>query len=187
MAIYYYPYPLSTPASTNYSYTIGDYYINQNGAIFRCTEGTGLSAGKLLWPQPTGVKPPVARPSITATTIVNNNTAIRNNAFSAAVVKAIGGAAIVPTGGTSVTNPGITPVLNFTVSPSLPSGITLTPTKSVVTIVNADGTSNLFNSVELTLSGTPTVASSQTTYVVTFTDSNGQVGSTTFNLIVESG
>ena len=65
MAIFYYPYPLSTPASTNFSYAVGDYFINQNGAIFRAAAGTGLSAGKLVWPQPTGIKPPVARPNIT--------------------------------------------------------------------------------------------------------------------------
>lgn len=182
MAIFYYPSPLSTPASTDFNYVAGDYYINQNGAVFRCATGTGLSAGKLVWPQPTGIKPPVARPSITAVTLINNNSATRNTSFSALIVRATGGAAIIPTGGTSLSSPGSTPILNFTVSPALPNGVNLTATKSVVTLVNPDTTSNLFNQVELTLSGIPTVASAQTTYTVTFTDSANQTGATTFNL-----
>ena len=115
MAIYYSPNPTTTPAATNYAFSIGDFYINQNGAIFKATAGTGLSAGKMLYPKPTGIVPPTLRPSINVTTLINNNTATRNSAFSAFIMKAVGGSAIIPTGGTSLSSPGNTPIFNFTV------------------------------------------------------------------------
>jgi hypothetical protein len=186
--IYYYPNPVATPSATNFNYSDGDYYINQNGAIFKATPGTGLSAGKILYPKPTGIVPPVALPSITASTLINSNSGLTSQVFSAVIATAYGGTAIIPTGGTSNTSRGVSPCYTLSVTPALPAGLTLSTTnQGLITRTNPDTTQNLYNAANVRLSGTPTASIAQTTFTLTFTDQAGNTGSTTFTLTVDSG
>jgi Bacterial Ig-like domain (group 3)/IPT/TIG domain/Putative Ig domain len=68
---------------------------------------------------------------------------------------------------TPVTGSGGTTPLAYTVSPGLPSGLNMAAATGAIT-------------------GTPTVASSATTYTVTVTDANGQTATATFALTVNS-
>ena len=186
--IYYYPNPVATPAATNFNYSNGDYYINQNGAIFKATPGTGLSAGKILWPKPTGIVPPTVLPAITASTLINTNSGLTSQVFSAVVATAWGGTALIPTGGTSNAVRGISPCYTVTVSPALPAGLTITTTnQGLITRTNPDTTQNLYNAANVRVSGTPTASIPQTTFTITFTDQAGNSGSTTFSLQIDSG
>ena len=187
MTVYYYPNPTAQPLSTNFNYSVGDYYINQNGSIVKSAAGTGLSAGKLLWAKATGIVPTVLVPGITTTITAASLTINRNQSVNSIVMSARGGAAIIPTGGTSIAAPGTTPVFNITISPALPAGLSLATVKTSPTIVNPDGTSNIYNNVQVSLTGTPTTFQSATSYTISFTDAAGNVGSGNFSLTILSG
>jgi uncharacterized repeat protein (TIGR01451 family) len=68
---------------------------------------------------------------------------------------------------TPITGLGGTGPLTYSVSPSLPTGLSMTPGTGAIT-------------------GTPAVASAATTYTVTVTDANGQTATATFALTVNS-
>jgi len=185
MAIYFSPYPATTPSTKLSQYQLGDFYVTSAGAAFQLTKGALTNA----WTKYTAASPLVAGaggteviPAITASTLVPSTQVSTGQVVNFTPVGATGGAAVA----TSYTTSGTLVGLSTTVSPALPTGLTLTSTPSVVTVVGSDGISRYYNSVNVSVTGTPTVAVPVTTYVVSFTDASGLVSNASFSLTVSA-
>ena len=108
-------------------------------------------------------------------TVTDFNGATASNTFSLIVNPAVTATQVISaafvtqshavTPFTPVTGSGGTGSLAYSVSPSLPAGLSLSPTTGAVT-------------------GNPTVTSPATTYTVTVTDANGAIATNTFSLTV---
>ena len=188
MAIYYSPFPSAnpTPAGTNYNFVAGDYYVTSTGTPYKA----GVSGSRLAYTSYSGTPKPYGTgtgsaviPSLTPNSLATPITVAVNQIFTnQATISAYGGSAVQATGGTSLALPGITPVYNISWSPALPSWLTATYVKSVST-VSVSGVSNLYNQIEVQVSGTaPATAISRQTYIATFTDGSGLTVTASFTL-----
>jgi hypothetical protein len=110
-------------------------------------------------------------------TVTDTNGATASNSFTLTVNSAVTATQAIPTetltqnhattGFTPVTGGGGTGSLSYTVSPTLPTGLSISSSTGAI-------------------SGTPTATAVATTYTVTVTDINGATASNTFVLIVNS-
>jgi YVTN family beta-propeller protein len=113
---------------------------------------TAVYGGDTAYAGSTGSLTETIGNSPTATTVVATTTLTENHAA---------------TSFTPVTGSGGTGTLTYSVSPSLPTGLTMSSSTGAIT-------------------GTPTVASAATTYTVTITDADGLTATATFSLTVDS-
>ena len=184
MAIYYYPYPASLLSYKLPQLQIGDFYVTNQGKVSQFTK-----PGSLGWSSYTGT-PAVAGsgggaaviPPITASTLVPSTQVSTGQVVNFTPVGATGGSAVA----TSYTTTGTLIGLTTTVSPALPAGLSITSTPSVVSVVGSDGISRYYNSLSVSVIGTPTAAAPVTTYVVSFTDASGLVSNASFGLTVSA-
>lgn len=181
MAIYYSPYPSQQPSTALTQYVNGDWWINTS--LSYAYKYNTLATPKRWTRTTAGTLPPLsAIPAIVATTISATTVATQNQAVNFNAVEAYGGAAKL----TSYTSAGTFIGYDVVVSPSLPSGLSITKTFSEATVTNQSGTQQLFNKVVIGITGTPTVGSSAQTYTVTFTDASGLTSSASFSLEVST-
>ena len=180
MAIYYSnSWPAPVPGSPNTSlpqWVAGDWYVfNNNGYQFK-------TSPIKTWSKPiVAANPPTsAVPIVTSTTLVALTKASQNQPINFNAVTAYGGAAIASSYTTSGTFVGY----NISISPALPAGLSANYTYSVINIPDLTNRQWLYNSVNVAITGTPTVATIDTTYTVTFTDAIGQKSSTSFDLSI---
>ena len=189
MAIFFYPYPAAQPNSALTQFVAGDFYVSQNGAPVQLTYNAITK--KNAWTKYTssplvgGLSATInGGPSISATTLVNSTTVTGGQGVNFTPITAYGGSATA----TSFTTAGTVSTLLVTVSPALPSGLTLTTAATVKSITGADSVPRLYNSVDVTVSGTaPGSGVANTTYTVTFQDAGGQTATASFALTVQSG
>lgn len=190
MTIFYYPNPALSPNSklpqyvagpvpTSTTPITGDFYVSQAGAVTHLEAGTGLNAGKNVWNKYILSSPvvPATVPPIVVTTLVPTKDSVPGQAVNYTPVTAYGGAGVA----TSYTTTGTVIGLNVSISPALPAGLSLTSTFAVSKITGADSISRLYNSVNVSIVGTPTVNVSTASYTVTVTDSTGLTNSSAFN------
>jgi hypothetical protein len=189
MAIFYYPFPnLLTPSvRLTQQYQIGDYFVQTSGAAVVLTKGTLTNTWKSY---PATSSPAVAGaiagamviPPITASSPIPITTATSSQYITFTPVTAYGGAAIA----TSYISTGTFVGLSVSVTPSLPQGMTVSSSSTVATITGLDSISRYFNSVSVTVAGTPVSTLAETPYTVTITDASGQTAQTSFKFIVKS-
>ena len=188
MAILFYPFPASQPNSALPQYVLGDYYVSQNGAPVQLTYNAITK--KNAWTKYTasplvgGISASInGGPPVITSTLVNSTTITSGLSASFKPVTAYGGSATA----TSFSTTGTVTGLTISVSPALPTGLTATTALTVKSITGTDGVPRLYNSVDVTISGTTNAALANTTFVVTFTDAGSQTATASFNLTVESG
>jgi hypothetical protein len=185
MAIFYFPLPATNPNVRLSQYRIGDFYVKSNGVPVILNKGTLANSWinyTAASPQVAGSGPSVVIPPITASALVPITTATSNQYITFTPVTAFGGSAIA----TSYTSTGTVTVLSVSVTPSLPQGMTVSSSSTVATITGSDAIARYFNSVSVTVAGTPTSTLSETPYTVTFTDASGLTAQTSFKLGVKS-
>ena len=196
MTIFYYPNPalspnsklpqyVAGPAPTTTGAIAGDYYVSQAGAVTHLEPGTGLNAGKFIWNKYTLASPvvPSTVPPIVVTTLIPSKDAVPGQAVNFTPVTAYGGAGVA----TAYTTTGTVVGLTVSISPALPAGLSVTSTFSVSKITGADSISRLYNSVNVSIVGTPTTNSSTASYTVRVTDSTGLTNSSAFNFSATYG
>ena len=196
MTIFYYPNPalspnsklpqyVAGPAPTSTGAIAGDYYVSQAGAVTHLEPGTGLNAGKNIWNKYILASPvvPSTVPPIVVTTLVPTKDSVPGQAVNYTPVTAYGGAGVA----TSYTTTGTVIGLNVSISPALPAGLSLTSTFAVSKITGTDSITRLYNSVNVSIVGTPTVNVSTASYTVTVTDSTGLTNSSAFNFSASYG
>ena len=196
MTIFYYPNPALSPNSKLPQYIAGaaptatgaiagDYYVSQAGAVTHLEPGTGLNAGKNIWNKYILSSPvvPTTVPAIVVTTLIPNKDSVPGQAVNFTPVTAYGGSGVA----TSYTTTGTIIGLNVSISPALPAGLSVTSTFSVSKIVGVDSIARLYNSVNVSIVGTPTINSSTASYTVTVTDSTGLTNSSAFNFSATYG
>jgi hypothetical protein len=196
MTIFYYPNPalapnsklpqyVAGPAPTSTGVITGDFYVSQAGAVTHLEPGTGLNAGKNIWNKYILSSPvvPTKVPPIVVTTIVPTTDAVPGQPVNFTPVTAYGGAGVA----TSYTTTGTVTGLNVSVSPTLPAGLSVTSTFTVSKITGADSIARLYNSVNVSIVGTPTVSVNTASYTVTVTDSTGLTNSSSFNFSAKYG
>ena len=190
MTIFYYPNPtlspnsklpqfVAGPAPTSTGAITGDYYVSQAGAVTHLEPGTGLNAGKNIWNKYILASPvvPSTVPAIVVTTLVPTTNSVPGQAVNFTPVTAYGGSGVA----TAYTTTGTVVGLNVSISPALPAGLSVTSTFAVSKITGVDSIVRLYNSVNVSVVGTPTVSSSTASYTVTVTDSTGLTNSSAFN------
>jgi len=186
MAIFFYPYPTTQPNTVLSQFVLNDIWVSQNGAPVQLTYNAITK--KNAWTKYTtppavgGISASInGGPPVIASTLVSNTSLTKDQSTSFVPVTAYGGAAVA----SSYTVTGATVTgLTATISPALPAGLTLSTTLTVKSVTGADSVPRLYNSVDVTISGTPTVAIAGTTFIVTFTDAGGQTSGASFNLTV---
>ena len=196
MTIFYYPYPalspnsklpqyVAGPAPTATGAIAGDYYVSQAGAVTHLEPGTGLNVGKKIWNKYTLSSPvvPSTVPALIVTTVIPTTDAVPGQAVNFTPVTAYGGSGVA----TSYTTTGTVVGLNVSISPSLPAGLSVTSTFSVSKITGVDSITRLYNSVNVSVVGTPSVSSNTASYTVTVTDSTGLTNSSAFNFSAKFG
>ena len=196
MTIFYYPYPtlspnsklpqyVSGPAPTATGSIVGDYYVSQAGAVTHLEPGTGLNAGKKVWNKYILASPvvPSTVPALVVTTVIPTTNAVPGQAVNFTPVTAYGGSGVA----TQYTTTGTLVGLNVSVSPSLPAGLSVTSTFAVSKITGVDSIARLYNSVNVSVVGTPTISSNTASYTVTVTDSTGLTNSSAFNFSAKFG
>ena len=178
MTIYYSPNPASKPATTSKQYAVGDWYVDSGGVAWKYVSGITPS-----WNKPTTaeVKPAAAPASLVPTELIPTTTGTVNQSISFKPIKATGGAAVVPP------SSGAVPGLTLSVSPALPTGLSMSTERAIVTVQEPDAIYRLQNQTTVIVSGTPTVAAAQTRYTVTLIDSAGSRVDAGFTLTVEAG
>ena len=178
MTIYYSPNPASKPPTTSKQYAVGDWYVDGSGVSWKYVSGITPS-----WNKPTTaeVKPASAPAMLVPTELIPTTTGTVNQSISFKPIKATGGAAVVPP------SSGAVPGLTLSVSPALPNGLSMSTERAIVTIQDTDAIYRLQNQTTVIVSGTPTVAVTQTRYTVTLTDAAGSKVDAGFNLTVEAG
>jgi len=169
----------AAPAGTDYNYQDNDLFV-----VITASAGTPYKAGiagtRIGWtsyssnPKPYGSGGSPAVPGIVPNNAAAAITVAVNQVLTNQLtVFAYGGSAVQVNTGTSLSSRGVTPVYNISISPALPAWITATYIKSVPTI-NVNGVDNLYNKVEIQISGTaPATAITEQLYTVTFTDGGG--------------
>lgn len=178
MTIYYSPNPASKPPTTSKQYGVGDWYVDSKGVSWKYVSGITPSWNS---PTTTELKPASTPASLVPYELIPTTTGTVNQSISFKPVKATGGAAVVPP------SSGVIPGLTLSVSPALPTGLSMSTERTIVTIQDPDAIYRLQNQTTVIVSGTPTVAISQTRYTITLTDASGSKVDAGFNLTVEAG
>ena len=176
MTILFYPFPASQPNSALSQFVAGDLYVSQNGAPVQLTYNAITK--KNAWTKYT-TSPLVGGlssiinggPPIVASTLTPTTSITANQVVSFTPVTAYGGSATA----TSFTTIGTITTLVISVSPALPTGLTLTKITTVKSITGIDSVPRLYNSVDVKITGTPTVSIANTTFILTFNDAGGQI------------
>jgi hypothetical protein len=185
MAIFYYPFPATNPNVRLTQYQVGDFYVKSSGVPVILNKGSLANTWinyTAVSPQVAGAGTAVVIPPITASALVSATTATSNQYITFTPVTAYGGSAIA----TSYTSTGTVTGLSVSVTPSLPQGMNVSSSATVATITGADAIARYFNSVSITVAGTPTGTLSETPYTVTFTDASGLTAQTSFKFTVNS-
>jgi len=184
MAIFYSPYPSGLPLTSLLQYQVGDYYVKSTGSPVILTKGalTKTWGNYTASPAVAGSGAAVVIPPITASALVPVTTATSSQYITFTPVTAYGGAAIA----TSYTSSGTFVGLSVSVTPSLPQGMTVSSSSTVATITGSDAIAKFYNSVSVTVAGTPTSILAETPYTVTITDASGLTASTSFKFSVNS-
>ena len=176
MAIYYAPFPSTQPQTSLPQWVNGDWWVNpqtrtDNVAGTSTAYKFSTSPVKRWTATTSGALPPVnAIPPFITETKTPTAQATQGQSFDIYAATAYGGSAIA----TSYTASGTLVGLNVSISPALPAGLSLSTTFSVITITDSSNKQSLYNSVDVTLTGTPTGPSASQTYTVTFTDEIGR-------------
>ena len=182
MAIFYYSYPAAQPNVALPQYVLNDIWVSQNGAPVQLTYNAVTKKNAWTKYSTTPLVSPTI-PTVVSSTLVSSKSITKNQSTTFVPVTAYGGSATA----TSYTTSGTVSGLTVTISPALPAGLTLSTALTVKSVIGSDSVPRLYNSVNVTISGTPTVVITNTTYSVTFTDASGLTSTSPFDLTVVSG
>ena len=176
MTVYYSPNPAAKPAVTNVQFALGDFYIDSALAVWRLS--TTVTGKQWTTLKTSDVKPTTYVPIITTATLIDTTLGTANTPLSFKPVSATGGASLPTVSG-----------LNLSISPALPNGLSLSTEKTTVTLEEPGnrGVFRIYNLTTVVVSGTPTVAIPETTFIVTFTDAINNVANANFKLSVATG
>jgi len=194
MTIYFNPYPSAQPNSTLSQWQLGDIWVSQNGGPVQLTYNAVTK--KNSWtkytttPVVAGLSSAVSGgPPVVASTLIPSTIVTGGQSVNFKPVTAYGGSAIASsytvTGGTVT---GLNVIIVDSSGNPLPTGLIATTTLSVKQVTGSDSVVRLYNSVDVTITGTaPNAGLANTAYTVTFTDAGGQQGSASFSLLINPG
>lgn len=188
MAILFYPFPLAQPNSALPQYVVGDFYVSQNGAPVQLTYNA--ITRKNAWTKYTsapvvgGISASInGGPPLISSTLVSSKSVTGGQSVNFTPVTVYGGSATA----TSFSTTGTVTTYQVSISPALPVGLSLSNAASIKSVTGADSVPRLYNSMNVSVTGTPVGSLANTTFTITFTDAGGQTATASFDLTVEAG